>query len=294
LEFVHGGQYNWSSMAVAVTLKLQPRSEHRKIMDWIDDLLERTLVLVAHPDDECIAFGALLQRMREPLVVFATDGSPADPYFWQKYGSREAYAVLRRKEALESMRAAGVKDVLFLTDMPGGEKLVDQELFRNLHTAYDLLADAVARRMTPALLTLAYEGGHPDHDACSFLAAQLAQAASIPCWEAPLYHRDADGAGLFQDFRTPTDDVMDVRPTEAEQERKREMCRAYLSQGDFLQKFDVSREIVRPQASYDFTRPPHEGKTNYEVWQWSMTAQEVSAAFAEFLRVAPKRPGKEQ
>jgi LmbE family N-acetylglucosaminyl deacetylase len=242
-------------MAVAVTLKLQPRSEHRKIMDWIDDLLERTLVLVAHPDDECIAFGALLQRMREPLVVFATDGSPADPYFWQKYGSREAYAVLRRKEALESMRAAGVKDVLFLADMPGGEKLVDQELFRNLHTAYDLLADAVARRMTPALLTLAYEGGHPDHDACSFLAAQLAQA---------------------------------------EQERKREMCRAYLSQGDFLQKFDVSREIVRPQASYDFTRPPHEGKTNYEVWQWSMTAQEVSAAFAEFLRVAPKRPGKEQ
>ena len=52
----------------------------------------RTLVLVAHPDDECIAFGALLQRIREPLVVFATNGSPADPYFWQKYGSREAYA----------------------------------------------------------------------------------------------------------------------------------------------------------------------------------------------------------
>ena len=90
-------------------------------MAWIDDLLGRTLVLVAHPDDECLAFGALLQRMREPLVVFATNGSPADPYFWQKYGSREAYAALRREEALHSMQAAGVKDVLFLADMPGGE-----------------------------------------------------------------------------------------------------------------------------------------------------------------------------
>ena len=50
-------------------------------MAWIDDLLGRTLVLVAHPDDECIAFGALLQRIREPLVVFATNGSPARSVF---------------------------------------------------------------------------------------------------------------------------------------------------------------------------------------------------------------------
>ncbi len=257
-------------------------------MAWIDDLLGRTLVLVAHPDDECLAFGALLQRMREPLVVFATNGSPADPYFWQKYGSRESYAALRRKEALLSMEAAGVKDVLFLADMPGGESLVDQELFRHLRPAYELLADIVARRMTTAMLTLAYEGGHPDHDACSLLAAQLSHLASLPCWEAPLYHRNADGSGVYQEFLGPDDEVIDVRPTEAEQERKREMCLAYSSQGDFLQRFDVARETVRPQIKYDFARPPHDGKTNYEVWQWSMTAHDVSAAFAEFLRSASK------
>jgi LmbE family N-acetylglucosaminyl deacetylase len=255
-------------------------------MPWIDDLLGRTLVLVAHPDDECIAFGALLQRMREPLVVFATNGSPADPFFWQKYGSREAYAALRRQEALNSIHAAGVKDVIFLADLPGGEKLVDQELFRNLNTAYGLLAEIVARRMSTALLTLAYEGGHPDHDSCSFLAAQLAKRESLPCWEAPLYHRNLDGSGTFQDFLGPQDDVVDVRPTEEEQQRKREMCLAYPSQGDFLGHFGVAREIVRPQIAYDYTRPPHEGKTNYEVWQWNMTAQQVSAAFAEFLRTA--------
>ncbi len=257
-------------------------------MAWIDDLLGRTLVLVAHPDDECIAFGALLQRIAEPLVVFATNGSPADPYFWQKYGSREAYAGLRRQEALNSMQAAGIKDVLFLADMPGGEHLVDQELFRNLRAAYELLADIVARRMTTAILTLAYEGGHPDHDSCSLLAAQLAHLASLPCWEAPLYHRNADGSGVFQGFLGPDDEAVDLRPTEDELERKREMCLAYGSQGDFLQRFDIARETVRPQIKYDYTRPPHEGKTNYEVWEWSMTATDVCAGFTDFMRSASR------
>ena len=256
-------------------------------MAWIDDLLGRTLVLVAHPDDECIAFGALLQRMREPLVVFATNGSPEDPYFWEKYGSREAYAKLRQREALQALHAAGVKDALFLADLPGGEALVDQELFRHLQTAYELLADIVGRRMITAVLTLAYEGGHPDHDSVSFLAAQLAKRAAIPCWEAPLYHRMPDGSGQFQQFVSSSEDEMDVRPTAEEQERKREMCRAYASQGDFLTRFDVGREIVRPQIAYDYTRPPHEGKTNYEVWQWKMTAAVVTAAFAALL--APVR-----
>ena len=255
-------------------------------MAWIDDLLGRTLILVAHPDDECIAFGALLQRMREPVVVFATSGSPADPYFWKQHGSREAYAALRRREALASMTAAGVKDVIFLADLPGGESVVDQEMFRNLWSAFDLLADIVRRRMITALLTLAYEGGHPDHDSCSFLAAQLAKLTTLPCWEAPLYHRNPDGSGTFQEFIVASGAELDVRPTAEEEERKRQMCRAYASQGDFLSRFQVSPEFIRPQMAYDYTQPPHQGKTNYESWQWKMTAQEVCAAFAGFLRAA--------
>lgn len=262
-------------------------------MAWLDELLGRTLVLVAHPDDECIAFGALLQRIREPLVVFATSGSPRDPYFWQKYGSQEAYAAVRRNEALQSVRLAGVKDVLFLADMPGAEQLVDQELFRNLRAAFDLLADIVKRRLITALLTLAYEGGHPDHDSCSFLAAQLARMASIPCWEAPLYHRTEDGQSVFQHFLTLSGEEADVRPTPEEQARKREMCATYSSQGDFLEHFDVSRELLRPQMAYDFSRPPHRGRVNYEVWRWKMTAAEVSGAFGEHRKeLAVKSTGR--
>jgi LmbE family N-acetylglucosaminyl deacetylase len=258
-------------------------------MAWIDELLERTLVLVAHPDDECIAFGALLQRIQHPLVVFATNGSPRDPYFWEKYGSREAYAELRRQETMQSMHAAGVKDVLFLSDLPGGDRLVDQELFRNLPAAFNFLSEIAQRRMITALLTLAYEGGHPDHDSCSLLASQLAKRFGIPCWEAPLYHRLADGGGEFQGFVEPSGEEVDVKPTAQEEEAKRAMCLAYTSQGNFLAHFDVTNEKVRPQRAYDYTRPPHEGKTNYEVWQWKMTSGEVCSAFAEFLAAVPKQ-----
>lgn len=251
-------------------------------MAWIDELLDRTLILVAHPDDECIAFGALLQRIREPLMVFATNGSPQDPFFWKKHGSREAYADLRRRETLESMRAAGVKDVIFLSDLPGGELLVDQELFCHLNTAFDLLAEIIQRRMIRALLSLAYEGGHPDHDSCAFLAAQLARRFSISCWEAPLYHRVEDGSGIFQDFVEHTGDEVDVLPNARELENKRAMCLAYSSQGDFLSHFDIRNEKVRPQRAHDFSKPPHAGRTNYEVWQWSMTSEQVSQAFTRF------------
>lgn len=252
-------------------------------MAWIDELLGRTLVLVAHPDDEVIAFGALLQRMREPIVVFATNGSPEDPYFWEQYGSREAYAALRRKEALESMRVAGVKDVVFLSEIPGGKTFVDQELFCNLRFAYDMLVDLTERRMPHALLTLAYEGGHPDHDSCNFLAAQLAKRFSIPCWEAPLYHRLAEGGAAYQQFLGAPAEEVDIRPTAAEQQAKREMWRAYASQGDVLMHFRVDSEHLRPLPAYDYRQPPHPGKVNYEVWEWKMTAQDVCAAFAEFL-----------
>jgi LmbE family N-acetylglucosaminyl deacetylase len=257
-------------------------------MAWIDELLGRTLVLVAHPDDEVIAFGALLQRMREPVVVFATDGSPQDPYFWQRHGSRDIYAALRRNETLASMQAAGVKDVVFLSELPGGETLVDQELFHNLRPAYDMLSDLVRRRMPNALLTLAYEGGHPDHDSCSFLTAQLAKRFNIPGWEAPLYHRLPDGGGAYQEFIEGPTEQVDVKPTPAEQEAKRQMCRAYASQGNFLTHFRVDKEHVRPQPAYDFAQPPHPGKTNYEVWQWKMNSQEVCAAFVRFLQEQAK------
>jgi LmbE family N-acetylglucosaminyl deacetylase len=252
----------------------------------LEPLLGRTLVLVAHPDDECITCGGLLQRMRDPVVVYATDGAPHDPYFWKKYGSRETYSRTRQEECRRALGEAGVQEIVFLANEE--PRLIDQELFQNLGIAFGLLTHEARRVQPGAILTMAYEGGHPDHDSCSLLGHELALELGIPLWEAPLYRRKRTELSV-QEFLEPNGTEVVYSPTPAEIERKRAMCLSYASQGDFLQVFGVEREIFRPQKQYDYSRPPHKGKLNYEVWQWSMTGIQVSEKFAEFQRARKAR-----
>lgn len=260
--------------------------------DWKTELTGRVLVLVAHADDESVGYGALLQQMREAVVVIATDCAPRDPYFWQRFGSREAYAALRREEARRAMQVAGVRELVLLAEEDA--RLEDQRLFLNLAAAYGRLASLVERVRPEAIATLAYEGGHPDHDSCSLLGARLGERFALPVWEAPLYHweynpdpcadvrADSGGELRLQEFVCNSGGEAVVEIGAGELERKRAMCAQYASQGDFLQTFDARRELVRPQVRYEYGRAPHQGQTNYERWQWWMSAQEVSAKFQEF------------
>jgi len=262
----------------------------------LEQLLGRTLLLVAHPDDECVAYGTLLQRMREPHVVYATDGAPQDPYFWGRYGSRESYARLRQDEARNALACVGVSDVEFLADHSSrtGVMFEDQALFRVMPQAFEALSEIVERLRPEAIATLAYEGGHPDHDGCNLLSAELGKVFGVAVWEAPLYHREPgnEHGHVVQDFVTRDGSEEFVLGQPEELERKRAMCAAYPSQGNFLGTFQLERELVRPLHAYDYSRPAHEGRLNYEVWQWQMSGQQVSSEFERFLqgRKVAKQP----
>jgi N-acetylglucosamine malate deacetylase 2 len=248
----------------------------------LQPLLGRTLVIIAHPDDETITCGGLLQQMREPCVVFATDGAPEDEYFWGRFGSRERYSAIREDEAIAALQAVNVKEVEFLARQTSAP-LIDQRLYRELPAAFAALAAIAERRHPECLLTLAYEGGHPDHDACNFLAAQLARATALPLWEAPLYHRDINGAGVHQQFVEEHGEVLEYVVDGEELEAKLRMLSCYKSQFTSLPPFETGLERFRPQAPYDYSRRPHAGKLNYEYWQWRMTPEEVCAAFVDFV-----------
>lgn len=241
----------------------------------ISHLLRRSLLIVAHPDDESVGAGVLLQRIQDPCVVFCTDGGPRDSYFWQSYGGRENYVTVRGQETETAMRIAGVKRTAFLN-------FCDQELHRNLRSALNELNE-LAREFRPdALLTHAYEGGHPDHDSCAFLAYLLGSQQRIPVWEMPLYHRTGEGIRR-QQFLQPTNDTALLRGTAGELDTKRNMVRAHASQSQALKGFDLKCERFRPQASYDFWNPPKAEVINYEAWRWPLTAEQVCAAFATLL-----------
>lgn len=246
-------------------------------------LLGRTLVIAAHPDDETAGCGVLLQRMRQPAVVFLTDGAPRDPWFWRAHGSRERYAAVRRDEARAALAFARVRELHFF---PGA---ADQELFRNLDAAQAWLDERIRDLRPEALLTLAYEGGHPDHDSCALLAHVAARRHALPAWEFPLYHRSLDGVAVRQEFLVANGAEVALAPSPAELETKRRMLAAYASQADVLQEFAAEVEQFRPQADYDFAAPPHTGVLNYEAWKWKMTGSEVAQAFSAHLARQPGR-----
>jgi LmbE family N-acetylglucosaminyl deacetylase len=266
------------------------------------------------------------------------------------------------------MRLAGVRELVLLAEED--RRLEDQRLFLNLAAAYGRLEKLVERVRPEAIATLAYEGGHPDHDSCSVLGARMGEQFGVKVWETPLYWRSdagnlgesesdgsaraeseqsaestfAEGGRMWatreeqeqrqlphpskraldgapaqsatargqdqfphvsqkkanvghqawqileshgemrvQRFIYSTGDEAVVEIGEGELERKRAMCAQYESQGDFLRTFDVRREVVRPQTRYEYGLAPHAGRTNYEQWQWWMSARDVSAKFVEFL-----------
>jgi len=239
----------------------------------METLLQRPLILVAHQDDEAIGCGILLQRAEDPVVVFSTDGAPTDEYFWGKYGSREKLAEVRSQEAALAMAEAGIGHYEILP-------IRDQRLFENLTAALDRIIAIARDHECRSIVTHAYEGGHPDHDACSYLGFRAGEILHIPVWEMPLYHR-ARGAPEMQHFISGDADVV-LTPTDAEYARKRRMASAYASQGQVIRAFPERNEIFRRQPRYEYSQPPHAGTLNYEAWQWPITGDDVSRAFTEF------------
>lgn len=248
-------------------------------MEGLAPLLGRTLVIVPHPDDEAVGCGALLQRMREPMVLFCTDGAPRDRFFWQKFESRENYARLRREEAQRAVAHAGVPRIEFLPPAENPQQLfLDQDLFLNIPAALHRISALVDAFRPQALLTLAYEGGHPDHDTCSFLTWWISREHVIPAWEMPLYHR-CHGVVVRQEFILPEGDEVLFDATVEEVTRKKKMFAEYASQAETLALFNPAIERFRTQPAYDYTRPPHPGKLNYEAWQWPMSGAQLCEAF---------------
>ncbi len=136
-------------------------------LGWSGAPHPRAMVLVAHPDDESIAFGAHLGSMTGAVVVHTTDGAPLDLRFARELGFEDAasYARARRAELQAALQIAGVDDTAAIC-----LGYSDQEAAFHLVDLTNRLAALFAEHAIEVVFTHAYEGGHPDHDATAFAA----------------------------------------------------------------------------------------------------------------------------
>jgi LmbE family N-acetylglucosaminyl deacetylase len=239
------------------------------------------LVVVAHPDDEVIGIGAQLARFREITLLHATDGAPRDGSDAAMHGfaGTASYAAARREELLAALALAGIAADRALTC-----GIPDQQVTLRLADLAREVAALVTALRPAAVITHAYEGGHPDHDATAFAvhaALRLADAPPPLLLEMAGYHAGPQGmeTGSF----LPVGEDMAVRltlPSEA-LTRKRRMSACFVTQQRVLAEFPIDVEMLRPAPRHDFARPPHPGRLHYENYPWGMTGETFRAMAAD-------------
>ena len=228
------------------------------------------MIVAAHPDDETIGIGAQLCRFEDLLIVHATDGAPRDMRDAARYGftRRQDYAAARRNELANALAAGGTanaRTVVF--DIP------DQEACRDLTGLARRVRELIASEAPHVIVTHAYEGGHPDHDACAFAvhaACRVSPRKNAPTIiEMALYHRRRSEL-LSGDF-LPAERPVTVLPlNEEDLSRKQRMIDAFATQRWLLASFPLDCERLRFAPEYDFRQPPHAGVLHYETLGWEI------------------------
>ena len=229
-------------------------------------LQQRVAIVVAHPDDETIAAGGSLHLMPGLLLVHVTDGAPRrlDDAARHGFPTTDAYRAAREAELEAALSHAGVR--------PERARLgvADQDAVLHLDAIAADLVRVLAQHGAEAVLTPAYEGGHPDHDATAFAVHDAARRLALPVFEFAGYHADPAGGTVVQRF-LPGPAETTVRLDSVETASKRAMLDCFTTQADILRLFSPAVERFRPAPGYDFASPPHPGPLNYENWGWELT-----------------------
>jgi LmbE family N-acetylglucosaminyl deacetylase len=236
------------------------------------------MIVAAHPDDETLGASSLLQRSARCNLVHLTDGAPRDPVLrgCAAGTSRFAYANARRGELLAALGQAKVasRQVTWLG-------AVDQEASFALSGLVRRLHGLLIEQSPVFVVTHAYEGGHPDHDAAAFVTRAAVELCAIFRGTAPVllemasYHgaRGALAAGEFVPGSGSAGIALRLSPREVA--CKQRMLACFASQARVIAQLarPLAYERFRLAPHYDFSRAPHAGPLHYERLGWRLTGE---------------------
>ncbi len=228
---------------------------------------DRVVFVFAHQDDEYAAAPWIELEQRsgaEAFCVYLTDGA------------RNVSPEIRNAESIAALSELGVakERIAFLGEAAG---IHDGDLARNSTGASQVLEAWLGSvPNVQRVYTLAWEGGHPDHDAAHLvtLLAAMRRGIANDSWSFSLYNAFGSRGPLFRTLvPIPAAHMRTIRHRAADAWRLALLCRHYPSQrrtwlglfpGAFVQRF-----IRRVERAVRFdpdrvTARPHAGVLLYE------------------------------
>lgn len=231
------------------------------------------LFVFAHQDDE-IAFVSRIRferaRGRNVICVCLTDGAA------------QASAAIRDAESRRVLARLGVHDFRVAR-----ERIPDGTLPERLDDALRFLEETTGD--VQEVVTLAWEGGHQDHDAANLVAAAFAKKRGVPCLEMPLYNGLGIRDPFFRVNHPVGDGWLERRLTRREYLANVLLARFYTSQRKTwlgllpIYLIGRPRELIRPADLRRAYARPHEGPLLYER-RFHYPYGRFAARALEFLR----------
>lgn len=255
-------------------IKLTGISSELDNLDFFGD--GNILFLFPHPDDELSStalISKLIKNNKKVFLIYLSSGVPSEEEYQSPLKDKypfSLYSVLRGTEFYRALKLLSIPSE-YLSLLNYSTKKTPFYI----NSIYSTVEKMILREKVNTLLSCAYEGGHPDHDICSFVASSIQKRhKKILGVEYTSYFMENGKIITGKFMHSQIEEKLTITLSKNDKRLKKNMHQLYSSQSDMLKNFLLLNETFRIKPYYNYSSLPARDIC-YESWQGSITAEQV-------------------